>query len=613
MPSRVRSQGHRVTLGLRLLATALAALLASPSLAGIAGPPAPPEARPEIPLLRHSREAEIRARVERILASMTVEQKVGQLLFVGFGGTEVDEGGPIERLVKGKQVGGVALFSRNIESLTQIAHFTRQIAALLPTIPPFIAVDQEGGNVVRLSEPVAAPPSNMALGAARSVELTRRAAQVQARDLWLLGFNMNLAPVLDVNSNPANPVIGIRSFGEDPALVGAHGAAYVRGLQSGGVSAVAKHFPGHGDTESDSHYDLPALPHDKTRLLAVELAPFREAIRKGGLDAVMTAHIALPAVEGRPRVPATVSRKVLTGLLREELGFKGIILTDGLEMKGIVDAYGSGTAAVKAIQAGADMVLILWTREKKEEVHQALLSAVRDGRISMARLDESVRRILTVKMRRGLFDRRPPPVEEALAVISNSSAGPAIAREIAERGLTLVRSREGLTPIDRRTHRRVVVLSADRTFDREIGRRFPESVRIRTPAVPSRARRARDLERTREAAKDADVLVVGVVNSYQARMVGQLVRTLRTPIVVVNMGSPYLIRAFPGVAGYLCTYSYRPASATAAARFLAGEIPAPGRLPVTLPGMYPLGHSAWVDPRASHGGGGGGGATSRRP
>ncbi len=571
------------------MAAAAAAIPADPRAMALTAASAAARAAAEAIRQRLARD-QVDKRVDELLTNMTVEEKVAQLMFVGFGGRDVEPGGAIEQLLTGMPAGGVALFSRNVEGTEQIAAFTRQIADLYTGIPPFIAVDQEGGNVVRVREPATVLPSNMALGAVADPSLTRRAAATQARDLWLLGFNMNLAPVLDVNSNPVNPVIGIRSFGEDPARVSTHGAAYVEGLQSAGVAAVAKHFPGHGDTQDDSHYALPTLPHGKDRLLQIELAPFKAAI-DSGLDAVMTAHIALPEIEGRPDVPATVSREVLTGLLREALEFDGVIITDGLEMQAIADTYGSGAAAVKAFLAGADMMLILWFPEKRQEVYRALLEAARDGTISAARLDQSVRRILSLKVRRGLFDRPPPPLPEALATLGDGEHGRGIADEIAARALTLIRGAPGLTPIDTGRYERIVVVSSNRAFSAEMSARFPNARMLHTPAVPSAQRRRGDLATAQRLARSADLLVLGVMNRHQVPIVRAL-GSADAPRIVVSMGSPYMLGDFPDVEAYLATYSYQAPSGRAAARFLAGDIAAQGRLPVSLPGLYPLGHTA---------------------
>ncbi|HEY4221559.1 MAG TPA: beta-N-acetylhexosaminidase, partial [Myxococcota bacterium] len=328
--------------------------------------------------------------VDQVLDSLTVDEKVGQLLLLGFGGTKMDD--TIGNFLDEMKPGGVALFARNLDTPEQSLQLIRDVRAHDPHgVPMFVAVDQEGGNVVRLKKDATILPSAMALGAANDPELARRAGQALGKDLRIFGFNMNLAPVLDVNSNPDNPVIGIRSFGEMPNAVAELGVAYVQGIQSEGVLAVAKHFPGHGDTSTDSHYQLPILPHDKQRLDEVELLPFSRAFSEG-LDAIMTAHIALPALgdDGEKNLPATLNQRVLTGLLRNELGYDGLVITDGLEMQGIVARFGAGEAAVRAIVAGADVVMVLWYPEKKREVRESLLAAVQSGRIPKDRLDQAV-------------------------------------------------------------------------------------------------------------------------------------------------------------------------------------------------------------------------------
>ena len=249
--------------------------------------------------------------VDAIVDRMTLDEKVGQLLFLGFGGKQIDE--TIEQFLVEMKPGGVALFGRNIDTPEQTMRLIRDVRGFDPArgphaergVPMFVSVDQEGGNVVRLKKDATVLPSNMALGAAAAVALARRAGEALGGDLALVGFNMNLAPVLDVNSNPSNPVIGIRSFGDDAQLVAELGVACIQGMQSQGVAAVAKHFPGHGDTDRDSHYAMPVLTHDKQRLLDVELRPFGRAVAEG-LDAMMTAHIALPSLAEEPDLPATV-------------------------------------------------------------------------------------------------------------------------------------------------------------------------------------------------------------------------------------------------------------------------------------------------------------------
>ncbi|HEX8823440.1 MAG TPA: glycoside hydrolase family 3 protein, partial [Archangium sp.] len=342
-------------------------------------PPAPPASPPpEYP-------PELQARVEALMAGLSVEDKVGQLMMVGFAGTGVDES--VETLVRGRRVGGVCLFKRNIVSGEQVARLNDGLRRLLADgIPPFLALDQEGGNVVRVRDDVVVLPGNMALGATRSAELAYAAGHAQGEDLKRLGFNMNLAPVLDVNLNPRNPVIGIRSYGDSVSLVSELGRAFVRGQQDAGLVTVAKHFPGHGATDEDSHKALPVMLESREEVLA-QMEPFR-AVIQDGLDGLMTAHVAVPGLTGND-VPATLSPQVLDGLLRQRLGFGGLVLTDELEMDAIAQRYGVGRAAVLAVLAGADMVLIPWRPEKKTEVYEALFAAALSGDIPRARLDEA--------------------------------------------------------------------------------------------------------------------------------------------------------------------------------------------------------------------------------
>lgn len=524
--------------------------------------------------------------VDALLERLTVEEKVGQLLFVGFGGTVMDE--TIAAFLDDKKPGGVALFSRNIRTLRQTLQLIRDVREHDPAgIPMFISVDQEGGNVVRLTRGATILPSAMALGAAGSEELARRVGKALGRDLRIIGFNMNLAPVLDVNSNPNNPVIGIRSFGESPELVGNMGVAYVKGLQSEGVAAVAKHFPGHGDTSNDSHFEMPVLPHGKKRLFEVELLPFARAMAEG-LDAVMTAHIALPAIAEGPDMPATVSENVLGGILREELRYDGLVITDGLEMHGIVKRYGSGEAAVRAILAGADMVMILWLPEKKDEVHKALLEAVRSGRISQERLDSAVRRVLTAKARRGLFGQELVPVPEALRLLADESHR-AVVEEVAARAVTLVKNEGEVLPL--RRDARVLVVSTERLFQQELVRALPKAISLPLSSSPSQTRVELEAERAAKLAQKADVVVVGILGAEHARLVERMRRAApKTPIVIVSFGSPYLLSRFPDVEGYLCAFGFRAESERAAARVLLGEAEPKGRLPVRLPTGQGLGH-----------------------
>ena len=323
-----------------------------------------------------------------MLASLTREQKVGQVFMLGFEGTSLTEAN--RALIHDLHLGGVTLFARNIEDGQQLARLNADLQSVADPVPLFISADQEGGLVVRVTRGATIFSGNMAVGATGDPGLARKVAQAQATELLAMGVNMNLAPVVDVNTNPLNPVIGVRAFGSEPGLVSQMGSAAVEGLQLGGVSAVAKHFPGHGDTAVDSHLDLPVVPHPLERLEALELQPFRAAIQ-AGVDGVMTAHVYAPVLEPAAARPATLSHAILTGLLRERLGYTGLILTDALDMGAIKRDRGAAEAAVEAFEAGADLLLVAGiTAEDRAHLGQgppALLAALESGRVSQARLD----------------------------------------------------------------------------------------------------------------------------------------------------------------------------------------------------------------------------------
>ncbi len=531
------------------------------------------------------------------MAQLTVEQKVGQLLLLGFGGTTMD--GTIATFLDEMQPGGVALFSRNIVLPEQTLTLVRAVrehdprvrcapscpAGVPSSLPMFVSVDQEGGSVVRLKRDALVVPSAMALGAADDPELARRVGRQLGEDLHWWGFNMNLAPVLDVNSNPRNPVIGVRSFGGDPARVGEVGVGYITGLGEAGVIAVAKHFPGHGDTDVDSHYAMPVLHHDRARLENIELRPFSRAFA-AGLPAIMTAHIALPKIAESRDVPATVSAKVLTGVLREELGWDGLVITDGLEMDGIVRQFGAGEAAVRAVVAGADMVMVLWFPEKKKEVQRALLDAVASGRLPMERLDQAVRRVLEQKARFSVFSRRLPTIAEASAGLQRADRR--VLDEVALRAVTIVKNDDDVLPLKKPSSPspRVVVAAPFGGFVRGLQRAVNAQTVILS-STPTKAQTEKESARIVALARGqgASVIVIGLQTSDHIAVVTAVKKALpQAKLVVVSFGSPWLINAFPWVDAYVCAFGWREESAVAAADVVAGMKPARGRLPVVLAG-----------------------------
>lgn len=329
--------------------------------------------------------------------SLELKQKVGQLFMVGFDALEPNE--QIERLIREQRIGGVILFRRNVHTPAQLARLSRRLQEINAEVsdqPLLIAIDQEGGMVMRIEQGVTPIPAAMAFQAACSVDDCEALSYINGNELRQMGINMNLAPVLDVNNNRLNPVIGVRAYGEDAATVSRFGLAAVRGLRRAGIVATAKHFPGHGDTSTDTHYDMASVAHGRERLDAVELAPFKAAIAEG-VDAIMTAHVMFPAIEPDPTVPATLSRAVLTDLLRTEMGFKGVVISDCLEMAAISQGIGVARGAVETVKAGTDIVLVSHMIERQLAAIEAVTQAVETGEISMARLDEAVARVHRLK------------------------------------------------------------------------------------------------------------------------------------------------------------------------------------------------------------------------
>ena len=335
-----------------------------------------------------------------------------------------------------------------------------------PGIPLFVAIDQEGGPIIRVREGVTLFPGNMALGATRDPNLAYEAGRITGMELRAMGINMNLAPVVDLNNNARNPVIGVRSFGEDPTWVARMAVANIRGYHAGAVLTAVKHFPGHGDTAVDSHVDLPTIARDRKRLEEVDLVPFRRAIAQGA-DAVMSAHVTFPAFEPTG-LPATLSPRVLTDLLRNELGFDGVIMTDDMEMGAIAKRFGSAKAAVRAIRAGADVVLVRHTLSVQKESIEAVTQAVRSGEISEERIDQSVRRILKLKSKRlgsQSILSAPRTEEDRISERVGRQDFAEVARKVAQRAVTLVRDDQGLLPLDPRKQSRILVLAAEGASD----------------------------------------------------------------------------------------------------------------------------------------------------
>ncbi|TDC67570.1 beta-hexosaminidase [Actinomadura sp. GC306] len=485
------------------------------------------------------------------VAKMSVADKVGQL-FVPTFSSRADAVAKIRKY----RVGGLIYFPENISTPERTAAQSNALQKA-SKIPLLLGVDEEQGIVSRTPF-VTRFPGNMALGATGDPAQAQAAAQVTGRELRAVGINLDYAPDADVNVNPRNPVIGPRSFGADPALVAKMVAGAVGGYQSAGVAATAKHFPGHGDTATDSHTGLPVIQHTRAQWERLDAPPFRAAV-DAGVDMIMTAHIVMPKLD-RSGDPATLSRTVLTGLLREELGYQGVITTDSLLMAGVREKYGDAQVPVRAINAGADQLLM---PPSLPRAYRAVLAAVRSGKISERRLDESVTRILRLKQRRGLFQGTAADPAKAAAAIG-TPAHRATARQVAERSVTLVRNRNGVLPL---RGRKVAVTGPQSEALGAALRRH--GIAVVAPGA-------------------ADVTVLTTENAGQAT--AARIRALGAkPVVAAALGRPYDLDAAGGAAAALATYSAKTVSVNALAKVLSGAANPAGRLPAPAAGK-PVGH-----------------------
>lgn len=519
------------------------------------------------------------------VTELDLETKVGQLFVVGFDGSEpTDE---LRELLTDYHCGNVIYFSRNIDTPEQVAALSRDLQTLAiedgPGIPLFVTGDQEGGVVSRIDWGTELP-AQMSMGASGDADLARRAGGAVGAELAAIGINFDLTPVLDVNNNPDNPVIGVRSFGEDPDLVGDLGAAMAGGMQDEGVLACGKHFPGHGDTSADSHHELPVVDHDRERLDRIELAPFQRAI-DDGIDSIMTTHVSFPTITGEDATPATVSKAVQTDLLRDEMGFEGLVVTDGMEMNAIADAMGTPEGCVQAVEAGCDLLLVCHTPEVQRASVEAVIDAVESGRIDESRIDEAVERVLAYKERRGVGEEPPSPERwEATADRSRETG-----RAVAAAGITLARDRDGTIPFDTDRPLHLVGFPGGRASPAEDDRYEPSLVADALADAGFDIRR-HGIETADESPTfEGDEQVAfaaynAAADDDQVRAIERLDDTV-TDFAALVVRNPYDLGAVPDVSTAVSTYDYTPATLSVTGEILAGERTAGGTLPVTVPGF----------------------------
>lgn len=538
---------------------------------------------------------------------MTLREKIAQLVVIGFSGhpmnTRTREYRKFVHLVGQEHVGGLILVNvsngRTVAKADPLeaASFINRMQRLAK-IPLLVSADFERGASMRVDATTVFPHA-MAFAASRDPNEARMEGEITAKEARALGVQWLFFPDADVNNNPDNPIINIRSYGENPADVSGFVSAFIEGAHSvptARVLTTAKHFPGHGDTATDTHLNLATINGDKARLEEVEWAPFRAAIQ-AGTDSIMTAHIAVPALDD-PGIPATLSPKILTGILRDELGFKGIVVTDALEMGGIAQGFSVAQASVMAIEAGADVLLM---PPDGEAAINAVQAAVRSGKISQKRIEQSVMRILTAKAHVGLAAKKLVDLDQIHDVV-NSVASNAVAQHISDRSVTLVRNRNDQVPLKSPGTTAFFLLTEGRASVE--GQAFAAEVRKRSAAAPvvllDSTMSDMDLDAALDHESQAERYVVAAFVSVAAyrgdvalgggfpALLQKLIAT-KKPVTLIALGNPYLLRNFPDVAAYMTTYSTVPPSEVSAVKALFGEIPIGGKLPVTIPGFAAYG------------------------
>lgn len=546
--------------------------------------------------------------VTAFIQQMSLDEKVGQLLMArvieGPDGMPSDE---TERMIKDYHIGSALFYSTLNPAFT--ARYTNQLqkwaAQTRLGIPLLVGADFEFGPRMIVANGVTGFPQEMGIGATNDPQMAALAAKVTAQEARSMGVQWVFAPVADVNTNPKNPVIGVRSFGSDPQAVSQMVVAAVKAYKDDGVIGTVKHFPGHGDTALDSHYSLPSVSYGMDELER-HLQPFKAAIAAGA-DAIMTAHIIVKAID--PNHPATLSKAILTDILRKKLGFQGLIVTDAMNMKAISDHFGTGEAAVMAIQAGADVVMSAGSYWDLIAMESAILQAVKDGRISESRIDDSVQRVLEFKFRYNLFNNRYVNPDKA-SELCGTKKHEQEALNMARRSITLLKNDNKWLPFSSDLKKVLVVGVRDTVYAvaDDIQRRFPNMqvetyrashARLSNNWTPS----ASNIAMAAAMAKEANAIIALTYSSQeisdgQVKLIQEL-NSLGKPVVVIAQGLPYDIMKFPAISTYLVNYAYNrwqapspahDAATKATVDVLFGKYTPTGKLPVEIPGLFPLGY-----------------------
>ncbi len=520
--------------------------------------------------------------VDSVYASFTLDERIGQLFMIrAHSDLGADHIANVTKQIQDYHVGGLCFFQGTPEKQLEL---TNQYQSL-SNLPLMVSMDAEWGLGMRLPDQTIGYPKQLALGAIRNNQLIYDMGAEIARQMHRLGVNVSFSPVLDVNNNPDNPVIATRSFGEDRYNVTAKGYMYMKGLQDNGILASAKHFPGHGDTDVDSHLDLPVIPHDRARLDSIELYPFRALIRYG-IGSMMAAHLQIPALDPRPNRPSSLSKPIVTDLLRKELGFTGLVFTDGLEMKGVTKHYGQGEVEAEAIAAGSDILLL---PEDIAAAFTAIKRYMEEGKITPAGLEEKVRRILLSKYRLGLTRPTFPPMAGLRADL-NSPGARSLKQELFEASMTLVRDEARLVPIQPTEKGKIVSLRIGSTKATAFTDRlddYGQITHLTTAVAPTATEKQQILDRIR-----SNDLVVVSLYSDGSRFIEKvaigapllsLLRAIdaKTELIISVFGNPYSLAALDEFGTILEAYTRDEVAQDAAAQALFGAIRITGRLPIT--------------------------------
>ncbi|MEN3038227.1 MAG: glycoside hydrolase family 3 N-terminal domain-containing protein [Candidatus Kryptonium sp.] len=531
------------------------------------------------------------------MKKLTLEEKVAQMIMPDARGIFLaKDNKEFKRLVhyvKDKKVGGLIFFRGDVYETADMINYFQKIAE----VPLLISADFEWGAAMRLDNTTHFPPA-MGIAATGKPEYAYEAGRITAIEGRAIGIHQNYAPTVDVNNNYKNPVINTRSFGETPEIVSKFAVEFIRGLQENGMIATAKHFPGHGDTDIDSHLDLPVINHPKTRLDSIELPPFREAI-KSGVKSIMIAHISFPQIDTAKNLPSTLSYNIVTGLLKNELGFKGLIVTDAMTMRGVTKLYSNALASVLAVKAGNDIIL---TPPDVDEAIDAIVKAVKRGEISEERINESVRKILEFKYDLGLHKNRFVDIDKIRDVVATEEHLRK-AKEIARASISVVKN-DGILPLMQFDKSKILLITMVDSNEPNTGNSFVSEFSKRYGNVSFERV---DLRSTNEElnailskVNNFDIIIVSAyvrVRAYQAsislpekqaRFLKQILDSGK-PVVLISFGNPYIAIDYPGVKAYVCSYSDAQPVVEATAEVLFGEISPQGKLPIGIPGFASLG------------------------